>query len=611
MKLKTNPKTVLRSILGTERARSLLPAVRLLTAVRDSIAVLYRRFALHHVVFIGVTGSCGKTTTKELIAAVLSSRWNGNRSPGTRNLPQWIASEVLRIKPWHKFYVQELAAAVRGVKIPLETSLRIVRPEIGVVTNVGADHISVFHSIEAIAAEKGKLVAALPRHGIAVLNSDDPNVRAMKARCAGRVISYGMAPDAMVRAENIRCRWPERLSFTVIHDERTYPIQTQLLGTHWVSCVLAALAVGIAMRVPLPAAIQAISGVPPFRRRMCSIERPDGVTFIQDDVKAPLWSIPPVLDFMRDAQARRKVIVIGTISDYQGNSDRHYVAVARQALASADHVVFVGSRASKCLKARRSAEDDALQAFYSVAAAREHLTTLFEPGDLVLLKGVTADHLETLMTAPLATDPSREAKNESPLPATQWHRPIRSPVAPQIRAVMGLGNPGEQYRNTPHNIGQRVVDLLADQLGAQWLRQEHAMVARVGGHVTTAFLIKPLTHVNATGPTVLRLSQQLGFDIADLLLIHDDLDLPLGAVRVRATGSDGGHKGVRSILEAFQTDQLQRVKIGVKRSEETDKHSDKNQRAGYVVRPFAATDLPLMERACAEAAGKILELLQR
>jgi hypothetical protein len=429
-----------------------------------------------------------------------------------------------------------------------------VRPDIGVVTNVGADHISVFHSIEAIAAEKGKLVAALPRHGIAVLNSDDPNVRAMKARCAGRIITYGVAPGAMVRAEDIRCRWPERLSFTVIHDQQSYPLQTQLLGTHWVSCVLAALAVGVAMGVPLADAIQAIEKVPPFRRRMASIERPDGITFIQDDVKAPLWSIPPVLDFMRDAQARRKLIVVGTISDYQGNSDRHYVAVARQALASADHVVFVGSRASKCLKARRSVDDVALQAFYSVAAAREHLSAVFEPGDLVLLKGVTADHLETIMTVPIATDASREIENESP-PATQWHRTARSPVASPIRAVMGLGNPGEQYRNTPHNIGQRVVDLLADELGAQWTKQEHAMVARVGRPETIAFLIKPLTHVNATGPAVFRLSQQLGLDIRDCLLIHDDLDLALGAVRVRTTGSDGGHKGVRSILEAFQTDQ--------------------------------------------------------
>jgi aminoacyl-tRNA hydrolase len=522
-----------------------------------------------------------------------------------------MAGEVLHVRPWQKFYVQELAAAVRGTRIPLEKSLRIVRPQIGVVTNIGTDHIDVFHSIDAIAAEKGKLVADLPRHGTAVLNADDPNVLAMQARCPGRVITYGVASEATVRAENIRCRWPERLSFTVIHAGQAHPVRTQLLGRHWASAVLAALAVGVAMGVPIAAGVQAIQRVPPPRRRMSAIERPDGITFVQDDVKAPLWSIPPVLDFMRDAEARRKLVVVGTISDYQGNSDRHYVAVAKQALEAADRVVFVGPRASKCLKARRGPHDDSLQAYYSVDAAREYLSTVLQPGDLVLLKGTTSDQLETLTTVAPANDKTKMVPDSRRTAANECQRSASSAAERHARAVVGLGNPGEQYRNTPHNIGQRVVDLLADQLGAKWIKGEHAMIARVGRHDTTAFLIKPLTHVNATGPAVLRLSQQLGFDTADCLLIHDDLDLPLGAVRVRTAGSDGGHKGLRSILEAFQTDKLQRVKIGIKRSEEKDKHSTKNERAGYVVKPFAATDLPLMEQACAEAAERILELLRR
>ena len=108
-----------------------------------------------------------------------------------------------------------------------------------------------------------------------------------------------------------------------------------------------------------------------------------------DDAKAPLWSIPAVLDFMKDARAGRKIVVIGTISDYTGNSDRAYVSVARQALAAADQVVFVGSRASKSLKARRHPQDDALlQAFPSVEAACAQLHDYFRAGDLVLLKGI-------------------------------------------------------------------------------------------------------------------------------------------------------------------------------------------------------------------------------
>ena len=221
----------------------------------------------------------------------------------------------------------------------------------------------------------------------------------MRSRCAGRVITYGLAPDAMVRAENVNAAWPERLSFTVCFNGQSHPVHTQLPGAHLVHCALAAVAVGLAMGLPLTVAAQAISTVPPFPCRMSPVIRDDGVTFIQDDAKAPLWAIPAVLDFMKNARAARKIVVIGTISDYTGNSDRAYVSVARQALAAADQVVFVGSRASKSLKARRHPQDDALQAFPSVEAAGAQLREFFRPGDLVLLKGIDHDHLDALIAA--------------------------------------------------------------------------------------------------------------------------------------------------------------------------------------------------------------------
>ena len=247
---------------------------------------------------------------------------------------------------------------------------------------------------------KSKLIAALPPHGIAILNADDPNVLAMRSRCAGRVITYGLAPEAMVRAENVNAAWPERLSFTVCFNGQSHPVQTQLPGAHLVHCALAAVAVGLAMGLPLTVAAQAISTAPPFQRRMSPVIRDDGVTFIQDDVKAPLWAIPAVLDFMKTRGQHARSSSIGTISDYTGNSDRAYVSVARQALAAADQVVFVGSRASKSLKARRHPQDDALQAFPSVEAAGAQLREFFCPGDLVLLKGIDHDHLDALDRRP-------------------------------------------------------------------------------------------------------------------------------------------------------------------------------------------------------------------
>src|SRR5690606_22858813 len=141
-------------------------------------------------------------------------------------------------------------------------------------------------------------------------------------------------------------------------------VHTQLCGTYWVPCVLAALAVGITLGLPLATAVQAVQAVPPFSRRMEVVQHPDGITFVRDDFKAPLWSIPAALQFMQEARAQRKVVVIGTISDFRGSSNsRIYAGVARQALEVAEHVIFVGPHARRALRARRQPGDAALQAF--------------------------------------------------------------------------------------------------------------------------------------------------------------------------------------------------------------------------------------------------------
>jgi aminoacyl-tRNA hydrolase len=622
-----------RAFLGRTLRASKIQAA-LVTASRASrlrvglnLAALYRRACLQRVVFIGVTGSCGKTTTKELIAGVLSSRFKGHKSYSYANRPNEIARTVFSVRPWHAFCVQEIAAAAGGDKFPLEEPLRLVRPQIGVVTNVGLDHIAAFGSIEAIAAEKGKLIEALPRLGTAVLNADDERVFAMQTRCAGRIITYGLSPDATVRAQNVSCRWPERLSFTVAYNTESLPVQTQLCGEHWVPCVLAAIAVGLVMGVSLTTAVKAIQDVQPFMSRMQPETDPDGVTFIRDHMKAPFWSIPPALQFMRDARAKRKIVVIGHISDFVGHSDNKYTSVARQALAVADLVVFVGSYASKSLKAKRYSKDEALQAFNSVEAASEYLNAFLQSGDLVLLKGSWRDRLRTIIL-------NRQRQLESP-----WQRgglavprESRRPTATsdddftrcapgqtaaktdeiepsradsQAQAVVGLGNAGTKYRDTPHNVGQRVVDLLADSLGGGWKQLGQAMVASVTYRGRPIHLIKLLTMMNASGPAVLQVSTQLGFGPAQCVLVHDDINLPLGTVRTRVRrSSDGGHRGIRSVLQAFRTDEIRRVKIGVGHgnSEEIQETLD------YVLSPFSPPALSMIDKACAEAAHRVLDI---
>ena len=170
-------------------------------------------------------------------------------------------------------------------------------------------------------------------------------------------------------------------------------------------------------------------------------------------------------------------------------------------------------------------------------------------------------------------------------------------------AVVGLGNPGAEYRDTRHNVGQRVLDLLAQMLKRPWHREGQALVARGQWRGETIHLIKPLAFMNVCGPVVARSLQRVGAGPADLVLVYDDIDLPLGTVRMRMKGSHGGHNGMRSVIEALGTDEIRRVKIGIGRPE------CRADVADHVLDRFQPEELTVIEDAVALAADRVLQLV--
>jgi len=171
--------------------------------------------------------------------------------------------------------------------------------------------------------------------------------------------------------------------------------------------------------------------------------------------------------------------------------------------------------------------------------------------------------------------------------------------------VLGLGNPGEEYRDTRHNLGQRVVDALARSLHKRFSRVDEAMVAAGESRGQPIWLIKPMSYMNVTGSVVAQLAHRLDFGPADCILVYDDIDLPLGKVRVRMKGSAGGHKGVRSVLDALQTEDVRRVKIGVGRP------AARSDIVDHVLGGFTEEERPLVDRACTKAAEQVLDLVAR
>ena len=169
--------------------------------------------------------------------------------------------------------------------------------------------------------------------------------------------------------------------------------------------------------------------------------------------------------------------------------------------------------------------------------------------------------------------------------------------------VAGLGNPGPKYQGTRHNVGQRVLDHLALTLRAGWREDGRARVARGRWRDETVHLIKPQSFMNVAGGAVAAALRRLHADPADLIVVYDDIDLPLGTVRVRIRGSHGGHNGVRSIIETLGTSEIRRVKIGIGRPER------KADVADHVLDRFQPQEVTIIEEAVALAAGRVLQLV--
>jgi UDP-N-acetylmuramyl pentapeptide synthase len=357
-----------------------------------------RRRSLRKTTFVAVTGSAAKTTTVRLIEAVLERRGPVSPIADGRSQGLKVTKAVFRARRGHRSCVYELAAYGPGT---LDEILWAYEPDIGVVTTVGVADYARYGSREAIAREKGKLVAALPPSGVAILNADDPLVRGMATLTRAPVVLYGRSPDAAVRAEDVRAAFPEPLSFTLVAEGRRRQVRTRLYGEHWLTACLAAITTGLALGLTLDEAADAVATVEPSPSRMSVLESPRGVTFLRDDFKASACTVPAALETLRSARAGRKVAVLGRMLHREpGPAEDYYVSFARAARRSADLVVLVGEEASLGLRARSSPADGSIRAFASTAEASTFLGKTLRPGDLVLVKSSQrSEHLERISLA--------------------------------------------------------------------------------------------------------------------------------------------------------------------------------------------------------------------
>lgn len=354
------------------------------------------RARLDRVCFVGVTGSAGKTTTVRLIHAV-ASRAGPAGIGGHTNSYSGATQAMTQVRSKHRFWVQEVGAHAPGAIAPTHA---LLRPHIGVVTAVGGDHRTNYRTLEATALEKGMMVELLPATGLAILNADDPFVRAMAARTKARVVLAGMAEDADVRGTVTAMRFPGTLSVEVAAGGRSVLVTTHLVGRHWVFPILAACAAGLEFGITLEDCAAAIADLHPTIGRYSVHRPPNGAVYVLDSIKAPFWTVAAGLALLADAEATRRTAVFGTISDYSGAAGARYRRIAREALDVADRVLFVGRNADSVSRLAAEYGKHRVKTFQTVAALRAFLAANTSDGELIYVKGSqTADHLERLVLA--------------------------------------------------------------------------------------------------------------------------------------------------------------------------------------------------------------------
>lgn len=396
---------VARGAAGVLAARPVgVPAV-----VVDDVRRAFGRLAavvadrLTGMTVIGVTGSSGKTTTKDLLGQVLTGLGPTVAPPGNRNNELGVPETVLQADDGTRFLVLEMGARHIG---DIAYLTELVTPHVGVVLNVGTAHVGEFGGVDAIAQAKGELVQALSADGAAVLNADDPRVAAMVRRTRARPVMFGRHRSAAVRATDVVLDAVGRASFTLCGPRGVAAVRLRLHGAHFVSDALAAAAVALQFTDDVGIVADALSGAEPRSDgRMRVTERPDGVTVVDDAYNANPDSVAAALRTLtRMADGgRRPVAVLGQMNELgDGSAVAHREVGELIAALGVRWLVTVGDHNAAQLAA--AAADGGVPTVHvpDRDAAAAVLEGQLAAGDVVLVKGsngVGLQHLAALLAA--------------------------------------------------------------------------------------------------------------------------------------------------------------------------------------------------------------------
>ena len=334
---------------------------------------------------VGVTGSAGKTTTKDVIAEMLATEMKTAKTVGNLNNHVGVPLSLLRIDENARVAVIEMGMNHAG---EIRDLAEIAKPDIGVVTNVGYAHMEAFQSIEGIAAAKKELIDALPESGTAVLNADDPRVKAM---ARGKSIFYGLSADAHVRAEDLE----ESAGGSRFRVGETH-FTTALHGRHSVSNILAGLSVARMFGLAPERLVDAVKNLTPGKMRGERFEH-RGITVFNDCYNSNPDAVRAMLDVLRDTPARRRIAVLGEMLELGRWAEPLHRDAGSYAVGQGiDVLVGIRGAAWSLVDAAKLAGLSAGAALFfdEPADAGRAVRAIAQPGDAILFKGSRGVHVE-------------------------------------------------------------------------------------------------------------------------------------------------------------------------------------------------------------------------
>jgi len=355
---------------------------------------------------VAVTGSNGKTTTKELIATVLATRYRAAKSSGNLNNDLGLPLSLLRFDDRAEVGVLEMGMNHAG---EIQALAKVAEPSVGVVTNVNPAHLEHFSSVDEIASAKRELVEGLPSDGVAVLNADDARVRRFADVHPGRAVTFGIDHEADFQAVDVETLGALGVRFRLVAKsaEKRGPVRfsSPLPGRHNISNILAAVATASGFDIAPERLVDAISEFRPGGMRGEVIET-GGVLFLNDCYNSNPRAVHEMLEVLRQTPAKRRIAVLGEMRELGPDSADLHRAIGRD-VASGGIGALVAISGSACETAeealRSGLQRSAVHFFDEVREAGDFLTTLLAAGDAVLFKGSRGVGLETALDAVLAS----------------------------------------------------------------------------------------------------------------------------------------------------------------------------------------------------------------